>query len=101
MVLWVRLFDQATAHTPTFGNGRTRQATFLTPFSKVHSVSHQYAVPNEKSLERAGSVTRKVVVLCSGLVDDGGDHRIIARDAWNLVLLLSLSTPHHGHTSVA
>ena len=33
---------------------------------------------NGKSLERAGSVTREVV-LCSGLVDDGGTHRINRR----------------------
>ena len=29
-----------------------------------------------------------------------GAHRIIAGDAWNLVVLSSLSTPFHGHTLV-
>ena len=28
-------------------------------------------------------------MLCSGLVDAGGAHRIIARDTWNLVVLWS------------
>ena len=40
------------------------------------------------------------VMLCSGLVNDGGAHRLIAGDTWNLVILLSVSTPHHGHTLV-
>ena len=35
---------------------------------------HEIAVFNGKSLERAGSVTEEVL-LCSGLVDDGFDHR--------------------------
>ena len=39
-------------------------------------------------------------MLWSGLVDDGRDRRLIARDTWNLVLSSSLSTPHHGHTPV-
>ena len=34
---------------------------------------------NRKSLERAGSVTGEVV-LCSGLVEVGGAHRLIAGD---------------------
>ena len=42
---------------------------------------------NGKSLERAGSVTGEVE-LCSGLVDDGGTHRIIAGDTWNLVFII-------------
>ena len=54
---------------------------------------------NEKSLERAGSATGEVV-LCSGLVEDGHAHRLIAGDTWNLILSLYLSTPHHGHTLV-
>ena len=54
---------------------------------------------NRKYLERAGSVTGEVV-LCSGLVEDGGAHRLIAGDTWDLVLLLCLSNPDHGHTLV-
>ena len=54
---------------------------------------------NGQSLERAGPVTGGMV-LCSGLVEDGGAHRLIAGDTWNLVSLLPLSTPHHGHTPV-
>ena len=52
-----------------------------------------------KSLERAGSVTGEVM-LCSGLVDAGGAHRIIVGYIRNLILSLSLSTPHLGHTLV-
>ena len=51
-------------------------------------------IDNGKSLERAGSVTGEVV-LCSGLVDDGRDHRFIAGNTWNLILSLSPSTPRH------
>ena len=39
-------------------------------------------------------------MLCSGLVDAGGAHRLIAGDTLNLVFSLSLSTPHHVHTLV-
>ena len=56
-------------------------------------------VLNGKSLKRVESVTEEVV-LCSGLVDDGGAHRRIAGDTWNLVFSLSLSAPHHEHTLV-
>ena len=55
---------------------------------------------NGKSLERVGSVTGEVV-LCSGLVDDGGAHRIIAGDTWNPVILsCRLRAQHHGHALV-
>ena len=37
-------------------------------------------ISNGKSLERAGSVTAEVV-LCLGLVGDGGAHRLITGDA--------------------
>ena len=53
---------------------------------------------NGKSLERAGSGTREVV-LCPEL-DAGGTHMLLAGDTWNLVYLSSLSTPHPGHTLV-
>ena len=39
---------------------------------------------NGKSLGRAGSGTREVV-LCPELVDAGGAHRLLARDTWHLV----------------
>ena len=40
-------------------------------------------------------------MLCAGLVEDGGAHRINAGDAGNLVLLSCLRIAHHGYTFVA
>ena len=51
---------------------------------------------NGKSLEWAGSVTGEVV-LCSGLMDSGRDHR---RYTEPRLIIISQCTPHHGHALV-
>ena len=43
------------------------------------AIEYVHVCINEKSLERAGSDTREVLVLCSRLVEDGGAHRINRR----------------------
>ena len=54
---------------------------------------------NGKSLDRAGSVGKGSAVL-QGWWVVAGNHRIIVGDSLNLVVLVSLSTPTHGHTLV-